>query len=194
MQVNVSGKQVDIGESFRHHVEKRLTETLSKYLERMTGVQVVASRESHLFRVDISGNTGTHAGVWIKSSATAEDIYACFDAAADKVEKQLRRYKRRLTNHHKKSARQPEPIIKARKYVLAAQEEAHDEKEEAAPVVIAEKATDIETLTVSEAVMKMDLADLPALMFFNSAHGRVNVVYRREDGNISWVDPEGKAA
>src|SRR6185369_406318 len=102
------------------------------------------------------------------------------------IEKQLRRYKSRLTNHHKSPSGDP---VKGKKYVI----KDHDEDTDS-PVIIAEKPTDIETLTVSAAVMKMDLAELPALMFFNSASGRINIVYKRADGNISWVDPEGKVA
>jgi ribosomal subunit interface protein len=193
MKIMISGKHVDIGESLSAHIEHRLEEGINKYLDRVTSVNVVVTKEAHMFRVDINGNTGTASGVIIKSSANAGDVYACFDAAAEKIEKQLRRYKRRLTNHHKQSpvgaAASAMGTLGAKKYVLKPEEEASD-----APVVIAEKATAIERLSVSEAVMKMDLADLPALMFFNSANGRINVVYRRTDGNISWVDPEDKAA
>lgn len=192
MKIMISGKHVDIGESLNAHIEHRLEEGINKYLDRVTSVNVVVTKEAHLFRVDINGNTGTASGVVIKSSAAANDVYACFDAAAEKIEKQLRRYKRRLTNHHKQAHINgtDDPVMGARKYVLKPEDEAGED----APIVIAEKATAIERLSVSEAVMKMDLADLPALMFFNSANGRMNVVYRRTDGNISWVDPEDKAA
>jgi ribosomal subunit interface protein len=191
MKIMISGKHVDIGESLHQHIESRLDDGISKYLDRVTSVHVVVTKEAHFFRVDINGNTGTASGVIIKSTASAGDVYACFDAAADKIEKQLRRYKRRLTNHHKQPHHNdPTTAVGGRKYVLKSEEEAHEDT----PVVIAEKSLAIERLSVSEAVMKMDLADLPALMFFNSANGRMNVVYRRSDGNISWVDPEEKAA
>ncbi len=186
MQIIVSGKQIDIGDSFRNHIEQRLQEGITKYIDRVTKVDVVASRESHGFRIDISANTGTHAGLIIKSSGMSGDIYAAFDMAADRIEKQVRRYKRRLTDHHKSdevaAVRMP-----GKKYVLKDPEVAAAEDD--APVVIAEKATEIERLTVSAAVMRMDLSDLPALLFINSGTGRLNVVYRRRDGNISWVDP-----
>lgn len=196
MKILISGKHVDIGESFHQHIESRIEEGITKYLDRVTSVSVVVTKEAYLFRVDINGNTGTSSGITIKSSATAEDVYACFDAAASKIEKQLRRYKRRLTNHHRPDhTPHEEPVVvSARKFVLRQEEESHDDKDEA-HVIIAEQATSIERLTVSEAVMKMDLADLPALMFANSADGQINVVYRRTDGNISWVAPAaGKAA
>ncbi len=191
MQIIVSGKQVDVGDALRSHIEARLGEGLGKYLDRVTTVKVVVSRESHMFRVDINGNTGTHSGIVIKSHAEAGDVYAAFDAASDKIEKQLRRYKRRLTNHHKTAAHADEmakiATIPARQYVLQHHEEEpeHDD----APVVIAEQNTQLEKMAVSVAVMKMDLGDLPALVFINSSNDRVNVVFRRPDGNIAWVDP-----
>lgn len=191
MQLHISGRHVELGESFQAHVEKRLIDGMNKYLDRVTNVDVVVSKEAHhQFKVSIHGNPGTHSNVTIKSEGSAGEIYAAFDDAATKAEKQLRRYKRRLKDHH----RSDEKATVAKKYVL--QPESHEEELEAegAPVVLAEKATNIEKLTVSQAVMKMDLADLPALLFFNSGTGRINVVYRRADGNISWVDPEGVAA
>ncbi|MFM9889873.1 MAG: ribosome hibernation-promoting factor, HPF/YfiA family [Rickettsiales bacterium] len=197
MHLQISGRHVDLGAAFQAHAEKRLTEGLSKYLDRVVSVDVVVSKAAHhQYQVDIHGNSGTHAGIVLKSQATAGEIYAAFDEAATRVEKQLRRYKRRLTDHHagRDSKEAKFRQFTAKKYVL--QPESHDGELEAkgAPVVVAEKATNIETLSVSEAVMKMDLADLPALMFYNAGSGRFNVIYRRTDGNISWVDPETEVA
>lgn len=196
MQIQVSGKGVEIGEAFRTHVTAQVDEHVNKYIDRVTSVNVVVSKEAHLFRVDITGNLGTHAGLVIRSRGELSDVYAAFDEALDKVAKQLRRYKRKITNHHKHHGDLPPDIqtVRGTKYVLPPETGEHEEEEKAAGLVIAEKPTDIETLTVSQAVMKMDLQDLPALMFFNKGNGRLNVVYRRVDGNISWVDPEGKAA
>lgn len=193
MQFHISGRHVDLGESFQQHVQTRLSEGLSKYLDRVVSVDVVVSKQAHQqFRVDIHGNTGTHAGLVLKSQGNAGEIYAAFEEAATKVETQLRRYKSRLKQHHneKPSGR----AFTAKKYVLQPESTSEELEAKGAPVVVAEKPTSIETLTVSEAVMKMDLAELPALMFFNAGNGRVNVVYRRLDGNISWVDPEEMAA
>ena len=195
MQLQISGRHVDLGAAFQEHVEQRLKDGLSKYLDRIVSLDVVVSKEAHhQYRVDIHGNTGTHAGVVLKSQGGASEIYAAFDDAATKAEKQLRRYKRRLKSHHTDGDNKESRASTARKYVL--QPEANDSEleEKGAPAVIAEKSTNIEHLSVSDAVMKMDLADLPALMFFNKGNGRINVIYRRVDGNISWVDPEGIAA
>lgn len=191
MQIKVSGKQVEVGEALRHYVEERLSVNIPKYLDRVSLCDVVISREAHQFRADIMMNAGTHSGLTIKGRADAGDAHSAFDSAAEKIEKQLRRYKRRLTDHHKDKLGDP---AQATKYVLASNSDQEEAPAEEAPLIIAEKATSVETLTVSEAVMRMDLADLPALMFFNKANGRLNTVYRRADGNISWVDPDKQAA
>lgn len=197
MQIKVSGKQVDVGEALRTHVENRLSAGIPKYLDRVTQCDVVISREAHMFRADIVLNTGTHSHFVVKGRAEAVDAHAAFDAAADKIEKQLRRYKRRLTDHHKSERAEgvslEEAESRATKYVLASRDEEEENAEET-PLIIAEKATSLDRLTVSEAVMRMDLADLPALMFYNKANGRLNTVYRRADGNISWVDPAKEVA
>ncbi len=193
MQIHISGRHVDLGDSFRTQAEKRLTDHIPKYIDRVTHVDVVVSKQGGDFRVDIHANTGTHSGLVVKSHGDAADVYAAFDEAATRIEKQLRRYKRRLKHHHHEDTATAAKILTAKKYVLEVEKE-EELAEEADHVVIAEKPTAIEHLTVSQAVMKMDLANLPALMFFNSAHGRLNVVYRRADGHISWVDPHEMAA
>jgi ribosomal subunit interface protein len=197
MQISVSGKGVDVGEALRNHIETQIAEHVNKYIDRVTSVQVVVAREAHLFRVDITGNLGTHAGLVVRGRGSVGDVYAAFDEALEKISKQLRRYKRKITNHHSLShGGEPKPEtrrVKGVKYVIPSDAGEHDEEKQAG-LVIAEKPTDIETMTVSEAVMKMDLQDLSAVMFFNAGNGRLNVVYRRADGNISWVDPETKAA
>lgn len=194
MQISVAGKGVDVGESLRTHIEQRLEQGLNKYTDRVTSAHTIISKEAHRFRIDINGNLGTHAGIVVRAQALGDDPYAAFDAALEKIEKQLRRYKRRISNHHKQSMGGAEAqFLRGKKYVLTPTA-AEEEDAMQAGAVIAEKPTDIATLTVSEAVMRMDLQDLPALMFFNAAHGRINVVYRRADGNISWVDPESQAA
>ncbi len=197
MQINVSGKGVEVGESLRTHMQQQIDEHVHKYIDRVNSIHAVVSREAHMFRVDITGNLGTHAGLVVRGRGEAGDSYAAFDEALERVSKQLRRYKRKITNHHSKQSMGGAEVEKRRasgiKYVLPPEAgEQDDDKKPGA--IIAEKPTEIETLTVSEAVMKMDLQDLPALMFFNSAHGGINVVYRRADGNISWVDPEETAA
>lgn len=193
MQVLVKGKQVQVGDALRKHVKDRLRAAVSKYFGDAMEAQVVFSREGRGFETAISVHA--IAGVTPQSHARNNDIYASFDAAAERVEKQLRRYKRRLRNHHQGSGA-PTSQLTAHLYTLA--EEAHDreddEPETLAPVIVAETTTAIESLTVGEAVMHMNLTDLPALMFRNSAHGGLNMVYQRRDSSIGWIDPQAPTA
>ncbi len=190
MEISVSGKGIEIGEAFQTHAEERLREGLGKYLDRIVSADVIVSKEAHLFDVKIHANPGTSSQIVVKSTGQSSDIYAAFDAAADKAEKQLRRYKRRITNHHKMV---DADIIEfaARQFTLDTNKEAEDEAESHEPtgLVIAETKMNINTLTVSEAVMRLDIGELPVLVFTNAANGELNVIYRREDGNISWIDP-----
>lgn len=195
MQINISGKHMELGDSFQTHVEARLEEGISKYIDRINHLDVVATKEGHRVRVDIHANLGTHSHIAVNSRAEANDAYAAFDGAAEKIEKQLRRYKRKLTNHNREREDKTDIVgFQAKHYVLSADQGHEELAADHAPAVIAERPDSVQTLTVSEAVMKMDLGNLPALMFYNSAHGRINFIYRRDDGNIAWVDPDGQIA
>ena len=195
MQLTVTGKQVDVGEALRRHVETSLEALLGKYFRTAIEAHAVFTREAHLIRTDLSLHIGR--GIIAKSGASATDYYPAFDAAAERLGKQLRRYKRRLRDYHARPRSAAERSETARSFVLAPIDEADDEDEvearvdgeAAAPVVIAEMSTDLPNLTVGEAVMRLDLADAPALLFRNRSHGELNLVYRRGDGNIGWVDP-----
>ena len=189
MQVSVSGKQFDVGGALRNHVEQRLTSSVAKYFDHAIDANVVFSREASFIRADISVHVGT--GILVQGHGRTNSPYGAFDAASERIAKRLRRYKRRLRDHHRKAKiAEPDDRLQAQQYILAGPRDDDDETEAAQPVVIAEMATDIERLTVGEAVMRMDLADLAAIVFRNSAHGGINVVYRRPDGNLGWIDPE----
>lgn len=194
MQLTVTGKQVDVGDALRRHVETSLETILGKYFRSAIEAHAVFAREAHLIRADVSLHVGR--GMVANSAAAASDHYLAFDAAAERLAKQLRRYKRRLRDYHGKARAPAEGPEMARSFVLAPiDEEAEDAAAEpvaadgAAPVVIAEMSTELPQLTVGEAVMRMDLADAPVLLFRNLSHGALNVVYRRGDGNIGWIDP-----
>lgn len=197
MQLTVTGKQVDVGDALRTHVETSLGAVLGKYFGSAIEAHAVFARERHLVRADLSLHIGR--GIVVNSAAEATEHYVAFDMAAERLAKQLRRYKRRLREHHGKARPAAEGPEMARAFVLApfddeddAEEPAADTIDEAAaPVVIAEMSTELPRLTVGEAVMRMDLADAPVLLFRNRAHGELNVVYRRGDGNIGWIDPSG---
>ncbi len=196
MQLTVTGKQVDVGDALRAHVESALESLLGKYFRTAIEAHVVFARERHLIHADLSLHIGR--GIIAKSGAAAADHYLAFDTAAERLAKQLRRYKRRLRDYHAKVRPAAERPEMARSFVLAPIDE--EEEPEAgqgalpladgtAPVVIAEMSTELPHLTVGEAVMRMDLADAPVLLFRNRSHGALNLIYRRGDGNIGWIDP-----
>ena len=196
MQLSVQGKQIDVGAALTTHVEEKLNDLNNKYFNRAIDATVQFSREGHgFFKAHISIRVGKN--ILIMGDAVESDIYLAFDMAAAKVAKQLRRYKNRLRNHHRKLEETPETeIMKAQNYILATQdnhEEAEEPVDDENPIVIAEITDHIETLSVSDAVMRMDLAHSAALLFRNAKHGGLNLVYRRNDGNIGWVDPYGNA-
>lgn len=190
MQLQVSGKQVETSEALNTYVEDRLTTGIEKYFSNPIDGHIVFSRDGHGFRADASVHVGH--GIHVQSHASGNDVYAAFDSAAGRLEKQLRRYKRRLRNHHGKHKPSMDGIEAAKSYILASEEE--DSEENDNPIVIAESKTDILTMTVGEAVMRLDLANDPVRLFRNSAHGVLNVVYRRADGNIGWIDPHEPSA
>ncbi len=193
MQLTVTGKQIDIGPALRAHVESSLGSILDKYFKTAIEAHVVVSKEAHLIRAEISIHIGR--GIVVNAGAAVGDVYAAFDASAERLAKQLRRYKRRLRDHHAKIREPAEIAERARAYVLAPPaEEADGENPAGGPAVIAEISTELPRLTVGEAAMRMDLADAPVLLFRNRSHDELNLVYRRADGNIGWIDPELDAA
>jgi ribosomal subunit interface protein len=199
MQLSVTGKQTEIGEALRRHIEGSLGSILDKYFKTAIEAHVIVSKEAHLSRAEISIHIGR--GIVVNARAAASEAYLAFDAAAERLAKQLRRYKRRLRDHHAKGREPADASERAMDYVLAPIEEEEAEGEEAetggvngAPAVIAEMSTELPSLTVGEAAMRMDLAEVPVLLFRNRSHGELNLVYRRSDGNIGWIDPELRAA
>jgi ribosome hibernation promoting factor len=193
MQISIRGKQLDVGDALREHIRSRLGETVEKYFGQAIESSVVLSREGPLYRADISVHVGRN--ILVQGHAGADSPYGAFDGAAERIAKRLRRYKRRLRQHRNAKAERASENLVAQQYILAEEPEPAPDDEAAAvtepdaPVVVAEMTTEIETLTVSEAVMRMDLADQPALVFRNRSHGEINVIYRRRDGNLGWIDP-----
>jgi ribosomal subunit interface protein len=189
MQVSVTGKQIDVGDSLRTHATASTAAIVERYFGKATEAHVVFHREGNLFKAEISVHAGR--GLSVQSGATAEDPYVAFDGAAERIDKRLRRHKRRLRNHHgraKDAAAAPD--YEATAYILAAEEGEEAAEGEGEPLVIAEMRTNIPQLSVIEAVMRLDLTDLPVLLFRNSARGNLNLVYRRADGNVGWIDPD----
>lgn len=200
MEMTVQGKQIDIGDALRTHVKDKLIDIDEKYFNHATDATVTFSREGHgsgLFRVNISMRVGKN--MFVVTEATENDPYVAFDSASEKAAKRLRRYKRQLRDHHARKEKTPEEEqIKAQYYTLAVQggeAEEQDNEMDGVPVgddpaVVAEISTVIETLSVSDAVMRMELSDRCALLFRNAKSNRLNMIYKRNDGNIGWVDPQ----
>jgi ribosomal subunit interface protein len=195
MQVQVTGKHVDVGEALRSRVSDEVSSSIGKYFDRGGGggADVVVSREGHAFKVDCAVTLAS--GQQLTTQGLGGDAHLAFDAAILKMQRRIRRYKNRLTDHHPQAlARQAET---AAYYVLQAPDDGVDEDDldtEAAgfpePMVIAETETKIDVMTVSMAVMELDLSESQTIVFRNAAHGGLSVVYRRPDGNIGWIDPE----
>jgi ribosomal subunit interface protein len=187
MDIRVSGHQMHTGEALQAHVEQRLTAMSEKYFSRALSSGVTFGRApAGAFRCDIIMHV--MQGLVLKGSGIAQDAHLSLDAAADKIDKQLRRYKRRLTDRHVQSLHAMRAEDAA--YVIfeeASQE--HDEVIPEAPVVIAETRVDVPEATVSDAVMMLDLRNTTALLFKNAGTGKHNMVYRRGDGSIGWVEP-----
>ncbi|MEL6265757.1 MAG: ribosome-associated translation inhibitor RaiA [Pseudomonadota bacterium] len=190
MKITVSGKQMEVGAALPTHVEAQLEQAVTKYFDRPVSANVVFSRDAHnFFRCEALVTLTT--GLQAQAQGSASEVYAAFDQAAERIEKQVRRYKRRLKNHHQRHA-QPIDVFAASSYVLPVGEE--DEVESApegddAPAIIAETQIEIQTLSVGDAVMQMELKHARFLLFRNSASGRLNLVFMRDDGHVGWIDP-----
>ncbi len=187
MRYQITGKHIDIGNALQTHVQVELDAVIEKYAARATDANVIFSKSAHEFVCEIMVHLST--GLNASAKAHATEIYGAFDSCRDKMEKQLRRYKRRLKDHHKDRT-EPVEVFGAASYVLdgSAHEEAQ-EPETLQPIIVAEMETRIPSLTVGEAVMQMELAGAPFLLFRNEKKDGVNIVYRREDGNFGWIDP-----
>ncbi|MBO0711246.1 MAG: ribosome-associated translation inhibitor RaiA [Acetobacteraceae bacterium] len=192
MQITVSGKQVDLSDALRERVSQHLNQVANKYFDHALEAQVTFSRARSFFTCDI--NLHASRGLSLRGEGEAGDAHSAFDDAAEHIAKRLRRYRRRLNEHARDLANRARPEA-ARQYVLRQEEEEATATTTSAvdshpyATVIADTETEINRLSVGEAVMRLDLGDLPVLMFRNSTTGELNVIYRRNDGNIGWIDP-----
>ena len=181
---------MDVGQALSERIEDGLEAAVHKYFDRSFDATVTVEKRGH----EILSDCTVHlpSGIVLQSSGSAHDPYASFEDALDKMEKRVRRYHRKLKDHHKRTPMPSEPaafsILKGSGEVETT-EDAGD-----APLIIAESASDVKTMSVSEAVMQLELSETPAVLFRNVKHGALNMVYCREDGNIGWVDPSGHSA
>lgn len=186
MDIRISGHQVETGAALQEHASDRLSGIVDKYFDRAISSHVTFGKGAgHGFKCDIV----THAmqGLVIKAQAEAQDAHHALDAAAAKIDKQLRRYKRRIKDRHEQAAHAQKEEEAA--YTIFAADESDEEITVDAPPIIAETSVYVPETTVPDAVMLLDLQDTPALFFKNAGTGRHNMVYRRQDGSIGWVEP-----
>ncbi len=204
MEINISGRKMNVGQALTSHATDRLHGIADKYFSRTIGGSATFSGEGHSCRCDISLHP--NQGINLHARSEAVDPYAAFDSAADKIEKQLRRYKRRLKNHHSDRADETAPYM-----VLAGESEGEingtngqengetyghaesETSEDQQPIIVAESHKRIPRVNVGDAVMLMDLEDAGAFMFRNAKNERLEVIYRRSDGNIGWISPDGSS-
>jgi len=191
MPFRVSGRNLDIGEALRNRMNARVAEAMAKYFDGGYSGHVTVGKEGFGFRTECAVHLDS--GITLHTDGMAADAYASADQVAERIEKRLRRYKRRLKNHQGTAAEgaPPEqPTIQAPSYIIAAP--AHDDDDDLTgfdPVIIAESTTALKRLSVSDAVMELDLTGVAVVVFRHAGHGRVNLVYRRGDGHIGWIDP-----
>lgn len=192
MLVQIAGKNLDLGDSLQETIEADFVAAVTKYFDRAIEGNVTVTKDAHLFEAEC--RVALPSGIALQASGEGGDARGAFEDALEKLEKRVRRYKRRLRDHHR-GDREPLPAETASSYVVAASDEdadeSYDDSEDTvdAPVVVAETKADVRTMTASMAVMQLELSEIPALMFRNAVHGGLNMVYRRSDGHIGWVDP-----
>jgi ribosomal subunit interface protein len=192
LQVQIAGKKIEVGSALQERISFGLESRVSKYFNRTGEAFVTVSKPGWAFYVDCSIHLPS--GVTLQAHGEGDDGYQAFEQALDKIEKRVRRYKNRLRNHR---AKDETPEMVSERIILPSTANDEEDAPEAgldgaagdAPAIVAESDMRIRTMTVSMAVMQLELADSPALLFRNAVHGRLNMVYRRPDGNVGWVDP-----
>lgn len=189
MGIQITGKNVEVGESYQTYVTDKIEFVVGKYVGEGLAGHVRLEKERGLFRTDCS--IQLRSGLTLQSHGEAADAYASADAAFEHLEKRIRRYKRRLTNHHRagQSARKTNGV-NAPDYVVTGGNDDETLADSAAPVIVAETQRLIRELPVSEAVMELDVSQQSVVVFRNAGHGGLNIIYRRADGNIGWIDPK----
>src|SRR3984885_8155722 len=192
MPFRVSGKNLDIGEALRTRISGRVAEALVKYFDGGYSGHVTVGKDGFGFRTECAIHLDS--GVTLPPDGMAADAYSSADQAALRIEKRLRRYKRRLKGRSASAANDGDGVADAQSYIIAAPD--HESEEEITDfnaVIIQESTTTLERLSVSEAVMELDMTGAPVVVFRHAVSGRVNMIYRRADGNIGWIDPPAKS-
>ena len=188
MHIQVSGQHIDIGDALRTHVAEKLNAGVGKYFDHTLDATVGFSRERERFLCNVAVHV--YSGLTLRADGSATEIYASFDAAAARIEKQLRRHKNRIKAHKGRGVDEPQGQA-AQYYVIdgEADETPHTNGDAGEPAIIAESPSSVATLRVGDAVMQLDISGSPVLLFRNAGNGGLNVVYRRADGHVGWIDP-----
>ncbi|MEO1323787.1 MAG: ribosome-associated translation inhibitor RaiA [Pseudomonadota bacterium] len=189
MTIQIAGRHLDVGDALKERISDGLEAAVTKYFDRSFDANVTVEKRGHEVITDC--NVHLPSGIVLQSKGAASDPYASLEESLEKMEKRVRRYHRRLKDHHKRS---PLPSEPATAFIIKGSEEDLSEDKGEAPLIVVESASDVKTMSVSEAVMQLELSDTPAVLFRNVKHSGLNMVYRREDGNIGWVDPAGHSA
>lgn len=189
MTIQITGKNVDAGDAYQSYASEKIRSVLNKYLGRELDSHVRLERERGVFRTTCS--VRLHSGLLLEAHGEGGDAYSSVDAAAHRLETRVRRHKGRIKQHSTPAAaarrRQP---TEARDYIVSLEDDEKPAPDDANPLIIAEGQRNIGEMTVSEAVMQLDLTEAPFMIFRNAGHGGLNVVYRRNDGHIGWIDAE----
>lgn len=197
MALRVSGKNFDIGDAFRTHIHQRIAATLAKYYSGDINGHVMVAPDGTGYRTECALHLSS--GTTLETEAKGHEVYACFDQSADRLEKRLRRYKSRLKDRHggnngADDVDATRGMTMVANYVIETPGEDAVDQRDFVPVTIAEKPSQLKRLSVADAVLELDLSGAPVVVFRHAGHGRVNVVYRRDDGNIGWVDPDTESS
>ncbi len=194
MTIQITGKNIDVGEAFSSFINERIGQTIEKYIGRDVPGHVRIQKEHNMFQTSCS--LKLRSGLTLEANGESEDAYTSASESFEKLDKRLRRYKRRIKNHHhdRNHAGRFTDGYAAVDSIVESGDDDETAEIELAPVIVAETTVVVPTLSVSDAVMQMDLAEQPVLVFRNAAQGNVNVVYKRADGNIGWIDPGDKSS
>lgn len=191
MTIQVTGRNIEAGEAFQLYVTDKISDVLDKYIGPELSGHVRVEKAKVGFRTDCSLRLRT--GLLVEAHGEGIDAYASADAAIERLDKRVRRYKRRLKSHHHDSGDMQERATGLNEYVVQTEDEESGGKIATSPVIVAETEGLLQEMTVSQAVMQLDLTDKAFLLFRNAAHGRISVVHRRADGNFGWIDPKAEA-
>lgn len=190
MNTSISGIHIQLDNTLKNYINERIEYLMQKYFGYAINTEVKISKQSYNFICDIISHNTDKKNIILKSNSNSDDIYHAFDSAIIKLEKQLRKYKSKIKNHYNRT-KLTENNLQAVEYVITPDNYSDTEdsnEQDINSVIIAEKPIEIMSLSLNEAIMKLDLENLPALMFQNNKSKRINVIYCRKDGNISWVD------